>query len=417
MLDFLQNCWATLEQLAPWLWFGMLLSGLMHILLPKDFIRRRFQGTRGVVKAVAFGIPLPLCSCGVVPAGIGLKNDGASNGAALGFLISTPQTGVDSVLVSVSFFGWPFAIFKMVSAFILGILGGLWADRLSLATTSNGDSPDCCSSHSNSGNTKRNLAVLAWNHSIEILRSIWIWLVVGIIVSSLITQYVPNTWLASIGAAGLIPAMLLALLVSAPLYVCATASLPIAAALISQGLPPAAALVFLMAGPATNLTTMGAIYGRFGWRFLAIYLTTIILGSMLAAFAFDWMFPVEALVHDNYHGHHHQNWFSTLCSAGLIGLFAYFIAEPYFIGNQANSNMGTPRNFQVRGMKCGSCVAKVTKSILSVDGINSVEIDLDAGRATLTGDFESDEIASVLNSIGYSLVDPSLDQTDQAAIR
>ena len=107
LTDFFSRCFATLCELAPWLLLGMLISGVLHVWLPKDFIKRRFQGFGGVVKSVLLGVPLPLCSCGVIPAGIGLKNDGASDGAAVGFLISTPQTGVDSILVSASFFGWP----------------------------------------------------------------------------------------------------------------------------------------------------------------------------------------------------------------------------------------------------------------------------------------------------------------------
>ena len=125
--------WNILCQLAPWLLLGMLLSGLLHVGLPKDFVRRKFQGFSGVVKSVLLGVPLPLCSCGVVPAGIGLKNQGASDGASVGFLISTPQTGVDSILVSASFFGWPFAIFKMFTAAVTGLIGGALADRVSPA--------------------------------------------------------------------------------------------------------------------------------------------------------------------------------------------------------------------------------------------------------------------------------------------
>ena len=123
-------CWKILCQLAPWLLLGMMLSGLMSVLLPAGFVKRKFHGLAGVAKAVLLSVPLPLCSCGVVPAGIGLKNQGASNGASVGFLISTPQTGVDSILVSASFFGWPFAIFKMLTSAITGVVGGWLTDQI-----------------------------------------------------------------------------------------------------------------------------------------------------------------------------------------------------------------------------------------------------------------------------------------------
>ena len=122
-------------ELSPWLLLGMFLAGLMHVLLPAGFASRNLHGFWGVIKSVAIGVPLPLCSCGVIPAGIGLKKDGASDGSAVAFLISTPQTGVDSVLVSASFFGLPFAIFKVVAAAVMGVLGGWMTDRSSSEDT------------------------------------------------------------------------------------------------------------------------------------------------------------------------------------------------------------------------------------------------------------------------------------------
>ena len=135
MMSFITAVWLTLCELAPWLLIGMGLSGLLHVALPAKFVRQRLRGFSGVLKAVAIGVPLPLCSCGVIPAGIGLKKDGASSGAAVGFLISTPQTGVDSILVSASFFGWPFAVFKLVTAAVMGIVGGVWIDRKSMESS------------------------------------------------------------------------------------------------------------------------------------------------------------------------------------------------------------------------------------------------------------------------------------------
>ncbi|MBN1846749.1 MAG: permease, partial [Sedimentisphaerales bacterium] len=122
----LAETWQIVRELSPWLLFGMLLAGILHVLLPAGFIRRHLGGSRlaSVLKAVAAGVPLPLCSCGVIPTAIGLRKDGASKGAVTGFLISTPQTGVDSILVSATFLGWPFALFKVVSALVSGCVGG-----------------------------------------------------------------------------------------------------------------------------------------------------------------------------------------------------------------------------------------------------------------------------------------------------
>ena len=111
-MSLLHNTWVILHELAPWLLLGAVLSAFIHKFLPSGFIHRQLQGNTGVLKAVFLGIPLPLCSCGVIPAGLGLKRDGSGDGPTIGFIISTPQTGVDSLLVSASFLGWPFAIFK-----------------------------------------------------------------------------------------------------------------------------------------------------------------------------------------------------------------------------------------------------------------------------------------------------------------
>jgi uncharacterized membrane protein YraQ (UPF0718 family) len=125
MMLLILNIWNVWVELAPWLLLGALVSGVIHVFLPTDFVRRHLTGRGSIAKAVALGVPLPLCSCGVIPAGLGLKKDGASDGAAVGFLISTPQTGVDSVLVAAAFLGWPFALFKVVAATITGMTGGL----------------------------------------------------------------------------------------------------------------------------------------------------------------------------------------------------------------------------------------------------------------------------------------------------
>ena len=249
-------------ELSPWLLLGMLISGILHVALPKNFVRRRFRGFGGVVQSVLLGVPLPLCSCGVIPAGIGLKNDGASDGASLGFLISTPQTGIDSVLVSASFFGWPFAIFKMVTAAVTGIIGG-WLTEVTGEQSEEVESE--VPLRKPVADSKTVWWSELWSHAMEVLQSIWLWLLIGVVVSALIGTLGFETVIKQVGGYGLLPAMLLMLAIAIPLYVCATASVPIAAALVSSGLPPAVALVFLMAGPATNLTTMGAIRKRFGW--------------------------------------------------------------------------------------------------------------------------------------------------------
>jgi uncharacterized membrane protein YraQ (UPF0718 family)/copper chaperone CopZ len=407
--------WQILCELAPWLLLGMLLSGLLHAFLPTDFIRREFRGIAGTVKAVLLGVPLPLCSCGVVPAGIGLKNQGASDGASVGFLISTPQTGIDSILVSASFFGWPFAIFKMLLAAITGVAGGILADLPSRHDT---DSPDKFTNTPadslnviNDQNTTRAVPSdpwwqKVWDHGFEILQSIWIWLVIGMLLSAAINVWVPTAWLAGISGLGIFPAMLLMLAISIPMYVCATASVPIAAALVQGGLDPATALVFLMAGPATNVATIGAIRTRFGNRTTAIYLITLIVGSMLGAWLFSELL-LASTPDGHVHLHHHVNWFSQLCALILLTMIGWCawiqFGQKELRENPLSESHGPLIQIGVDGMHCQSCVARLEKALKRVANIEAVRVDLAAETVTVQGDVLVHELHQTIADAGFSV--------------
>ena len=409
MIFIFIECWKVLCQLAPWLLLGMLLSGLLHVFLPVGYVQRNFHGFAGVVKAVLLGVPLPLCSCGVVPAGIGLKNQGASNGAATGFLISTPQTGVDSVLVAASFFGWPFAIFKMLAATVTGLIGG-WCTELILTGDESGTNQEA---HSHSHAVDENLPAWrrVWDHALEIVRSIWGWLVIGVVVSALIEVLVPGSVLVSIDQWGLIPSMLVVLLFSTPLYVCATASVPIAAVLVSKGLPAGAALVFLMAGPATNITTIGAIYGRFGWKTLLVYLTTIIVGSIALAGMFDWLLAATISNHAG-HVHDHRTWWSIGSGVLLLAMIANFAwkdARRWLRGRQIKASnqsgeSGSKLTIGVHGMTCGGCADKLETALKKADGVDSVHIDLKNEVATIGGKPNLSELKQLIDRLGFRVV-------------
>ena len=407
--------WQILCELAPWLLLGMLLSGLLHAFLPANFIRREFHGVSGTIKAVLLGVPLPLCSCGVVPAGIGLKNQGASDGAAVGFLISTPQTGIDSILVSASFFGWPFAIFKMIVAAITGMVGGFLSDlRMRSGTrqpneftpldnsSEEAERSEATSVHS----TAEPWWQKVWQHGFEILQSIWGWLVVGVILSAVISVWVPPEWLAGISGLGIFPAMLLMLAISIPMYVCATASVPIAAALVQGGLDPATALVFLMAGPATNIATIGAIRNRFGSRTTVTYLMTLVIGSMLGAWLFSEL--LSASTPDSpVHLHHHVNWFSQLCALILLTMtgwcaWQHFQRKHLSTASMASSNQPTTA-IKVDGMHCQSCVMRLEKAIYQHEGVEAAQVDLASETATVQGDFHLADLHQTIRDAGFSI--------------
>lgn len=275
-------------ELSPWLMFGLLLAGVLHVLLPTGFIARHLGGRRfvNVFKAVAVGVPLPLCSCGVIPTAIGLKRDGASDGAATGFLISTPQTGVDSILVSATFLGWPFAIFKVLSALISGLIGGLLVNAFDGRDGADTVAGPVVPTNA-PGNSQRHWSEIITFGLIKLLRDIYRWLIVGIVVAALISTFIPAGRLETMAWTQGLAGMLIMLVVSLPMYVCATASVPMAASLVVAGMSPGAALVLLMAGPTTNVATIGTIYRSFGKKVLAVYLGTVIVMSISMGMLFD----------------------------------------------------------------------------------------------------------------------------------
>jgi uncharacterized membrane protein YraQ (UPF0718 family) len=409
-MEFVASIWKTMCELSPWLLLGMFLAGLMHVLLPVGFASKNLRGFWGVIKSVAIGVPLPLCSCGVIPAGIGLKRDGASDGSAVAFLISTPQTGVDSVLVSASFFGFPFAIFKVVAAAVMGLLGGWVTDG---AGGDDAEASDLSTglpivnptsdSHPSPSRSWRELG----SHAVEMLRSIWVWLVVGVLISAVIDQFQLSPLFDQINGAGLFPAMLLVLLFSIPLYVCATASVPIAASLVSAGLPPAVALVFLMAGPATNVATLGAIRSNLGSRALWVYLVVIVVGSLGSAWIFDGLVQISgrpAFAH--LHQHDHHAWWSVASAIVVSGLIAWFVFEKvqkWFRQRQIKSGeMMDSVTIGVSGMTCGNCVARLERHLNAVAGVESVIVDLKNEQATVGGADNWEAVRSAVVEAGFT---------------
>jgi uncharacterized membrane protein YraQ (UPF0718 family)/copper chaperone CopZ len=396
----LGTLWQISLDLAPWLLVGMVIAGLMHVLLPRNFIRRQLTGPWAVVKAVLLGVPLPLCSCGVIPAGLGLKKDGASDGATVGFLISTPQTGVDSILVSSAFLGWPFALFKVAAAAVTGLIGGYITD-LKKSTTQ--PSPPLPSAPA--GKRKGWLAD-SIEHALEILRSIWHWILFGVIASTLIETLVPEDFFLGLSNHGSLLPVLAALAVSLPLYVCATASVPIAAALVAGGMPSGAALVFLMAGPATNIATIGAVYRVLGKRSLAIYLSTIIIGSILAGMVFD------SLVGDSFHatGHNHGGgslWAiaSVIILGSLIAWFAITDLQRLITRLMSRRSASTQKRIEVgvSGMSCGSCASKLERALKATAGVTAVEVIVDPGKAIVSGSIDENGIRQVVEQLGFGI--------------
>lgn len=399
------SIWNTICLLAPSLLAGAAIAGILHAWLPPGWLGQRLSGAAGVFKAVLFGVPLPMCSCGVIPAGVSMRKQGASDQAAIAFLISTPQTGVDSILVSGSFLGWPFALFKVVVAAVTGIVGGL----LAVDTRSESEIRGIGIVAHNISLPRSRRISMAISHSVEVIHSIWVWLAVGIILSAVIELWIaPSDWFQAVRDEGPLVSMLLVLMVSLPMYVCATASVPMAAALVAGGMSPGAAIVFLIAGPATNIATVGAILKQFGFRNLLVYLATLIVGSMAGGLLFENLLAgAESAPRGHVHDHEQApSWVAIVAGLLLVAMMGWFALQDFRRWTQKRSRsapLGTEstRTFAVSGMNCQACATKIEKELQKIDQIGSVRVDVVGGKVVVTGTADADTVRSGIRAAGF----------------
>lgn len=302
MIEFLKGMlyesWIILNDSAPYVLLGFLAAALLKAFLPDAIVANQLggKGGRAVVKAAILGIPIPLCSCGVVPAAMGLRKQGASRGATSSFLVSTPETGVDSIAITWALLDPVMTIFRPVTAFVTAMIAGLMENRFGTpdapevkdTITECGRTDGCCAADEAENQSKRPLSERlksSFDFSFgELLADIGKWLLVGIVLAGIVAYAVPDDFFEEYLGHGFV-AMLVMLIAGVPLYICATSSTPLAAALILKGLSPGAALVFLIAGPATNAATMTVVYKFLGAKSLGIYLASI----AIAALGFGWL--------------------------------------------------------------------------------------------------------------------------------
>jgi uncharacterized protein len=293
--------WLTLTAMAPYLLFGFAVAGALSIAVSQETVERHMGG-RGllpVFKAALIGVPLPLCSCGVIPVATSLRKHGASKGATVAFLLSTPQTGVDSILVTYALLGPVFAIFRPIVAFVTGLVGGWLTDVMEPDKSKEPEhgGPKKCHDECCAHTHNQNRFVRALRHGFVVLpRDISKPLIAGLVIAGVIAGLVPPDFFAGRLGSG-IWAMLAMMLLGIPLYVCATASVPIAAALIMKGVSPGAALVFLITGPATNAATIAIIWKVLGRRTALVYLGTVAVTALGAGILLDRLITTSSVQH------------------------------------------------------------------------------------------------------------------------
>lgn len=398
------------SEMAPYLLLGFLFAGILHVYIRRERIAR-FLGAdslKSVVYASLLGVPLPLCSCGVIPTGIAFRREGASTPATLSFLISTPQTGVDSILVTWSLLGWPFALIRPIVAFLTGIAGGalsVWTGRSNAARVP-AEEPSVPT-----GPQPRGIVAMLRYAFIDFMEDIAKWLVVGLGLAALMAVLIPDGFFTQYINNPLL-SMGIVLLASVPLYVCATGSVPIAAVLMMKGLSPGAALVFLMAGPATNIATITVIGKTLGKKALAVYLTSIIGGALFFGFLTDLLFSSGTLFSVTEHLHHSEHhlipaWIN-ITSLAILSFFTLLAlarrAGLFRKSNQKKTMEEFQHHFKVTGMTCQHCKSNVEKAILGMEGVESVDTDLATGKVAVKAErFDLQLLQQRLESLGYGL--------------
>ncbi len=290
--------WNIIKEASPYLLFGFLIAGILYILLPEEKISKYFgeRSLKSVVRASLLGIPIPLCSCGVMPTGISLYKRGGGTGPVLSFFISTPETGVDSVAITYALLDPIFTVFRPIAAFLTatfaGILGIFFVREEKTINESYSDKRGLyCEKCGDLICDDRIKTVLNYAY-VELIADTGKWLIIGFIIAGIISALVPTSIVERyLGNPGIVP-MLVMLFIGLPFYVCATASTPIASALILKGMSPGAGLVFLLAGPATNIAPMIAIERVMGKKALSIYLFSVAFCSLALGFILNWVYAV-----------------------------------------------------------------------------------------------------------------------------
>jgi uncharacterized membrane protein YraQ (UPF0718 family)/copper chaperone CopZ len=469
VFEFIREFITLFSEMAPFLLLGFLLAGILHVWVPNHLYVPKIAKSNfaSVLWAALFGVPLPICSCGVIPTSIAIRKEGASKGASVSFLISTPATGVDSILATYSLLGLPFAILRPVAAFVTALFGGVltnFATRGEVVENAVAekhgnsavkhehynhehhhhdhdghcecggdehehceccDHDDCDDDHCECGDYEHGCCCCG-NHDthdatfvekvketfryglVNMVGDVSKWLMIGLVLGALISAFVPNELFLALRENPIL-CMVCVLLLAMPMYTCATGSIPLALALVAKGITPGAALVLLMAGPATSIASMLVVGKAFGKRTLVAYLFSIAFGAMFFGFIVDTFFMdtfLSAMLPQGSaecHGHEALGVFDYICA----GLLAAFMIYAKFAHKGCDGHCGcgcgcgesckcvdscehdhdhcecedgheyshhehsepVSKTYRVNGMNCSHCKACVEKAVRALDGI------------------------------------------------
>jgi len=415
---FAHNLVWLFSEMAPYLLLGFLLAGLTHVFLSKEWVIRHLGGS-GIwksIKATLLGVPLPICSCGVLPVAAQLRKAGAGPGPTAAFLASTPQTGVDSIVATAGMMGGAFALIRVIVAFVSGILSGtlvsLFSSRSSQENVHSSTSNEQPGIHPEASRSIPSVIRSAVSYGlVEIpsdLRKTLTW---GMLAAALIAVFLPDSHSMSFfGSTWL--SYLFVIAVAVPIYVCSTGSIPIAVMLIGAGFSPGAALIFLVCGPATSVVNLVTISGFLGLKNTAVYLTSLILVALSAA----WVMDHTPWIHAAVSASHSMHGTRALTTTGIVFsilllacLYGPLLASAFRKGSSKTPSPSPSQpiqwEIQVEGMSCKNCARKVRETLESNAGWASVEIDVKSGRVcgTTPGTPDEEQIRALIEKAGFRL--------------
>jgi len=407
--------------MAPYLLFGFLVAGILSQIIPTSWVQRHLagKGYSPIIKSAMIGVPLPLCSCGVIPVMASLRKQGANVPAMLSFILSTPQTGVDSILATYALLGLPMAIYRPFIALVTALLGGsvyYWTSKKEIEQETDELKKNNGINNNDISINKRNIFHLI-SESIhygfitlphEISRT----LIFGILIASIITTFIPPGIITNFMNIGILQ-IFIAIIVGIPIYVCATASIPVALSLIYLGATPGSALAFLIAGPATNIATISVVKQFLGKKAVIIYILTMIFSALFFGITFDYLvniYPFFDISHVAHIQHSHGVFYSPIKVSSLL-LFVLILVlgllniDPWmYMKKETKEVPHTDRYMKIRinGMTCNHCAQRITTLIKNISNVVDINVSLEDKTAIIYGNPSFEEIKQVLNTEGYS---------------
>ena len=409
---FLLEIWSLCLQMSPFLLMGMFVSGLISMFVNSRLILKHIGSKNflSILKSTVLGIPVPLCSCGVIPVAATLRDSGASKGSTVSFLVSTPQTGVDSIFLTYGMLGPVFALFRPLAAFVSGIFSGMVINSFDDDTHHHLPDPD------DAPNDKKPLIERLYSGLsygfLTLPSDIVVPLFQGLIIAAAIAIIIPPDFIAEKFSTSSYIMLFMMLAVSLPIYVCATASIPIAVALMAKGVTAGAVFVFLMAGPATNASSIAVVKNILGRKTMAHYLflissTAVLFGFILDSFITIGLPAVSSSSHTHADDSYISLFFTILFVLILLNAYTHKLKGgiPKPDGNENIIDGSQDRlSIRVDGMTCSHCRESVESAVYSCSGVESTSVDLLKGLVFVIGsDLDESAIKDKIKSRGFSL--------------